>query len=170
MKSRVTSFRFRLQESREHRNLSMEGNWIPRWRSEDQWRDTYPEAPSEGTGKSQTTQRTETQVQEDMNEKSRFAEVTKRLTHPKSIMSSSTSWGASCRGHGIVQTRSSSEDKSWQPGNCKRNTSCTWYSRTFYDTQRLRNTAYIFTHNFNNPERTVTNCMNITMHTDVNTA
>ena len=24
--------------------------------------------------------------------------------------------------------------------------------------------------NFNNPERTVTNCMNITMHTDVNTA
>ena len=28
----------------------------------------------------------------------------------------------------------------------------------------------IFTHNFNNPERTVTICMNITMHTDVNTA
>ena len=26
----------------------------------------------------------------------------------------------------------------------------------FYDTQRLRNTAYIFTHNFNNPERIVT--------------
>ena len=40
----------------------------------------------------------------------------------------------------------------------------------FNDTQRLRNTSYIFTHNFNNPERTVTNCMNITMHTDVNTA
>ena len=35
---------------------------------------------------------------------------------------------------------------------------------------RLRNTAYIFTHNFDNLERTVTNCMNITMHTDVNTA
>ena len=30
--------------------------------------------------------------------------------------------------------------------------------------------AYIFTHNFNNLERTVNNCMNITMHTDVNTA
>ena len=25
-------------------------------------------------------------------------------------------------------------------------------------------------HNIDNPERTVTNCMNITMHTDVNTA
>ena len=27
-----------------------------------------------------------------------------------------------------------------------------------------------FTHNIDNPERTVTNCMNTTMHTDVNTA
>ena len=35
---------------------------------------------------------------------------------------------------------------------------------------RLRNTAYIFTHNIDNPERTVTNCVNITMHTDVNTS
>ena len=34
----------------------------------------------------------------------------------------------------------------------------------------LRNTAYIFTHNFNNLERTVTSCINTTMHTDVNTA
>ena len=40
----------------------------------------------------------------------------------------------------------------------------------FYDIQRLRNTAYIFTHKIDNPERTVTNCMNTTMHTDVNTA
>ena len=35
---------------------------------------------------------------------------------------------------------------------------------------RLRNTAYIFMHNLNNPERTVTNCVNIKMHTDVITA
>ena len=34
----------------------------------------------------------------------------------------------------------------------------------------LRQTAYILTHNLNNLERTVNNCMNITMHTDVNTA
>ena len=40
----------------------------------------------------------------------------------------------------------------------------------FYDTQRLRNTAYIFTLNLDNPERIATNCMNTTMHTDVNTA
>ena len=39
-----------------------------------------------------------------------------------------------------------------------------------YDTKRLRNTVYIFMHNLNNPEHTVTNCVNITMHTDVNTA
>ena len=31
-------------------------------------------------------------------------------------------------------------------------------------------TAYIFTHNFNNLEHIATNCMNTTMHTDVNTA
>ena len=31
-------------------------------------------------------------------------------------------------------------------------------------------TLYIFTHNLNNLERTVNNCMNITMHTDANTA
>ena len=55
-------------------------------------------------------------------------------------------------------------------GGCKWNTSCTWYSRTFYDIQRLRNTAYIFTHNIDNPERTVTNCTNTTMHNDANTA
>ena len=35
---------------------------------------------------------------------------------------------------------------------------------------RLRNTAYIFTLNLNNLERTVTNCMSGTTHTDVNTA
>ena len=34
----------------------------------------------------------------------------------------------------------------------------------------LRKTAYIFTHNFNNLEHIATNCMNTTMHTDVNTA
>ena len=34
----------------------------------------------------------------------------------------------------------------------------------------LRNNAYIFTHNFNNLEHIVNNCMNTTMHTDVNTA
>ena len=34
----------------------------------------------------------------------------------------------------------------------------------------LRQTAYILTHNFNNPDRTVTNCMNTTMHTDANIA
>ena len=35
---------------------------------------------------------------------------------------------------------------------------------------RLRNTAYIFMHNLNNPETTVTNCMSGTTHTDVITA
>ena len=39
-----------------------------------------------------------------------------------------------------------------------------------YDTQRLRKTAYIFTHNFNNLEHIVNNCMNTTMHTDANIA
>ena len=34
----------------------------------------------------------------------------------------------------------------------------------------LRNNAYNFTHNFNNLEHIATNCMNTTMHTDVNTA
>ena len=34
----------------------------------------------------------------------------------------------------------------------------------------LLQTAYIFTHNFNNLEHIATNCMNTTMHTDVNTA
>ena len=43
-------------------------------------------------------------------------------------------------------------------------------SRTFYDIQRLRNTAHIFTHNIDNPEHIATNCMNTTMHTDANTA
>ena len=36
--------------------------------------------------------------------------------------------------------------------------------------QWLRNNAYIFTHNFNNLEHIVSNCMNTTMHTDANTA
>ena len=34
----------------------------------------------------------------------------------------------------------------------------------------IRKTAYILTHNLNNFEHIANNCMNITMHTDVNTA
>ena len=41
---------------------------------------------------------------------------------------------------------------------------------TFYDTQWLRQTAYIFTHNFNNLEHIATNCMSAMTHTDVTTA
>ena len=40
----------------------------------------------------------------------------------------------------------------------------------FMTYNRLRNTAYIFTHNLNNPETTVTNYMNAMTHTDVITA
>ena len=50
---------------------------------------------------------------------------------------------------------------------CKYNTSCTRNSRTFYDTKRLRNIVYIFMHNLDNPETTVTNCVNAMTHTDV---
>ena len=54
----------------------------------------------------------------------------------------------------------------WRKGNI----SCTWYSRTFYDTQWLWKTAYIFTHHFNNLEHIATNCMSAMTHTDVTTA
>ena len=50
--------------------------------------------------------------------------------------------------------------------SCKYNTSCTWNSRTFYDTQRLRNIVHNLKHTFTYIETTVTNCMNDTTHTD----
>ena len=39
--------------------------------------------------------------------------------------------------------------------------------RTFYDTQWLRQTAYILTHNMNNLEHIANNCTDTTKHTDV---
>ena len=55
-------------------------------------------------------------------------------------------------------------------GGCKYNTSCSWNSRTFYDTQRLRNNVHNLKHTFTYIETTVTNCMSGTTHTDAFTA